>query len=137
FLRKYIAIIMLTTVIGGALTIFLLMQSGFAVIINNETDVEISNIEITYENIKTNIEVPPIAAGDDAILEIDPETQATEEFDETNIELSYIDKQGETHTEIIFGYYEKGYTGDAKVTITDIDEDGILSLEVEEYVGYN
>ena len=131
-LRKYLIALMVTTFIGGFGFLFLLTGSSLAVIINNQTDQEISGLTLTYENIKTDIEVDPIAPGDDVVLKIDPETQATEDFNEAGLELQYEDDNGKVHSESVIGYFEKGYSGDSEVTIKSIDENGMLEVIVEE-----
>lgn len=134
-MRKYILLLMFMTVIGGGLTVFMLLQSSMAVLINNNTDEDITNLTLTYEGIKSDIEVPTIKSGEFTVIEIDPEEQADDSFDEASLELQYIDDTGKNNSETVFGYFEMGYSGDAEVTITNKDNNGVYTIEVDEDIG--
>lgn len=134
-LRKYIALLLLMSILGGIATVYLMAQSSLAVIVNNDTDEEISGLVLTYEHIEEDIQIDPIAPGEDAVLKIDPESQASDSFQETSLELQYTDNKNEEHTETVFNRFNDEVSGDAEVTIQEVDEGGILSLNVEENLG--
>jgi hypothetical protein len=56
----------------------------------------------------------------------------TEDFGENTMKLLYKDHKGQLHTESVFGYFEKGYSGDAVVTLKSINENGKIRFEVVE-----
>lgn len=133
-MRKYLIILMVTTFIGGFAYLFLLSNSSLAVVINNHTDEEISGLSLTYEGIKTDIVVDPIAAEEDAVLKVDPETQASDSFEEGSLTLQYKDQNGKVHSETVFDNFDKESSGDAEVTIKSVDENGELAIDIGEYL---
>lgn len=46
--------------------------------------------------------------------------------------LHYNDNEGILHTEYVFSYFEKGYYGNAKITLKSIDENGEIQIKVVE-----
>lgn len=46
--------------------------------------------------------------------------------------LYYKDKRGTIHKETVFGYFEQGYYGEAHITLGEINEEGIISVDIEE-----
>lgn len=131
-MRKYIAFLMIFTVIAGGITVYLMAQSKLEVVLNNDTDQEITGLTITYEGIKEDVTVPPIAAEDTEVVSINPKKQSEEDFSEGTLLLTYTDEAGTIHTETVIGYFEKGYRADAEVTIQSIEEEGKLNMEIED-----
>lgn len=133
-LRKYITLLMIMTVVGAGLTIFLLFRSNLVVFINNDTDEEITDLTLTYEGIKEEITVPPIKPNEYESIKINPKKQAEESFNGASLELHYKDDSGKAHSEIVFDHFETGQSGDAEVTITDKDEKGVFTIEIDDEI---
>lgn len=133
-LRKYITLLMIMTVVGAGLTIFLLFRSNLVVFINNDTDEEITDLTLTYEGIKEEITVAPIKPNDYESIKINPKKQAEKSFKGASLELHYKDGSGKTHSKTIFDHFETGHSGDAEVTITDKDEKGVFTIDIDEEI---
>ena len=133
-MRKYILVLMIMTVVGGGLTVYLLFQPNLVVFINNETDEEITGLTLTYDEVKSDITVPSVQPGEDESIEISPSEQAKDSFTEGSLVLQYEDNSGETHSETVFEHFELGSMGDAEVTITDKNEQGVFTINIDEEV---
>ncbi|QQT02505.1 hypothetical protein I6J18_02625 [Peribacillus psychrosaccharolyticus] len=57
---------------------------------------------------------------------------STENFDGAALLLKYKDHNGKTHTEYIIGYFEKGYSGEASITIKSVRPNGKLEMDIHE-----
>ena len=124
--KKIIIIILLVGFIGG-IFLFFSDHEGFNITVDNQTNTEISGLYLTYDNIKSNIEIPSILSGKEYEFNVNP----TEEFGEGSMKLHYKDKKGKLHTEYVFGYIEKGYSGKAIITLKTIDKNGNIQIEIE------
>ena len=125
--KKIIIIILLVGFIGG-IFLFFSDREGFDITVDNQTNVEISGLYLTYDNINSDIEIPSISSGKEYEFNVNP----TEELGESSIKLHYKDKKGKLHTEYVFGYIEKGYSGDAIITLKTIDKNGKVQIEIDE-----
>ncbi|WP_423410336.1 hypothetical protein AABM38_10570 [Heyndrickxia sp. MSNUG] len=124
-------IIFLVIVIGVVCAVIALQftdNAGFDVIIQNETEVDVEGLYLTYNNIHSDIQIPTVRQGDKITINVNP----TEEFGENSMSLYYKDHNGKIHQETVFGYFEKGYFGHAVVTFEDIDEDGLIKMKMVE-----
>ena len=133
-MRKYIIILMLTTFIGGFAFLFLSTYSSFAVVINNNTSEEITDLSIDYDHTKEEITVESIDSEDDDVVQIKPKDQATDEFTNSSLLLKYKDDHGEEHEETVLDDFDKETSGDIEVTIEGIADNGELEFEVEEHL---
>lgn len=133
-MRKYILVLMIMTVVGGGLTLYLLFQPNLVVFINNETDEEITDLTLTHEGIKSDITVPAIEPGEFESIDIIPKEQTEDSFLGASLELQYEDDSGNIHEETVFEHFEIGSIGDAEVTITDKNEQGVFTIDVDEEV---
>lgn len=124
--KKIIIIILLVGFIGG-IFLFFSDHEGFNITVDNQTNTEISGLYLTYDNIKSNIEIPSILSGKEYEFNVNP----TEEFGEGSMKLHYKDKKGKLHTEYVFEYIEKGYSGKAIITLKTIDKNGNIQIEIE------
>ena len=88
-------------------------QSTYKVIINNKTNKEISGLQISYSNNSKNISVPSIKAGGNGSLV-----------------MYYTDILGDSHKEILAGYFQKGSEGKVVVNITAVNDLGIYGMEI-------
>ena len=86
-------------------------QSTYKVIINNKTNKEISGLQISYSNNSKNISVPSIKAGGSLVM-------------------YYTDILGDSHKEILAGYFQKGSEGKVVVNITAVNDLGIYGMEI-------
>ena len=125
-MKKIIIIILLVGFIGG-IFLFFSDHEGFNITVDNQTNTEISGLYLTYDNIKSNIEIPSILSGKEYEFNVNP----TEEFGEGSMKLHYKDKKGKLHTEYVFEYIEKGYSGKAIITLKTIDKNGNIQIEIE------
>ena len=122
-------------ILGAALLIFLLFTSikfiafttGFDITINNNTNITVSGLKITYEKITKDIDIPALSAGKKLEINVSP----TEDFSENSMKIYYSDKQGNRQEECIVGYFEKGYRGKVIVDINSVDENGKLLFKVK------
>ena len=106
-------------------------QDGFDIRVENKTDEKVSDLYITYDNIKSDIKIPSIEPGEEYKLHINPKENSNDAFDEAALLLEYEDNTGILHTEYIIGYFEIGYSGKAVVNITSVDENGKLGMEID------
>ena len=122
-------------ILGAALLIFLLFTSikfiaftkGFDITINNNTNITVSGLKITYEKITKDIDIPSLGAEKKLKINVSP----TEDFSENSMKIYYSDKQGNRQEECIVGYFEKGYRGKVIVDINSVDENGKLLFKVK------
>ena len=133
-MRKYIIILMLTTFIGGFAFLFLSTYSSFAVVINNNTSEEITDLTIDYDHAKEEIAVGSIDSEDDDVVQIKPKDQATDDFTNSSLLLKYTDDHGEEHEETVLDDFDKETSGDIEITIEGIADNGELEFEVEEHL---
>jgi hypothetical protein len=103
-------------------------QEGFDITVKNQTNKEISGLYLTYDNITSDIKIPPIPPSKEYRFNVTP----TEDFGENSMKLHYKDHKGQLQTEYVFGYFEKGYFGDAIITLKSIDENGKIEIQVNE-----
>jgi hypothetical protein len=111
---------------------FILLNKGFDIIINNNTDTTLSGLKITYEKITKDIDINSISAHEHLKINIVP----SENFSENAMRIYYIDNQGNREEEYIIGYFEKGYKGRVIVDINSVDKDGKLLIKVKDSTGF-
>lgn len=124
-------IIFLFVVIGTVCAVIALQfrgHAGFDVMIHNKTEVAIEGLFLTYNNIQSDIQIPPVGTGEKITINVNP----TEKFGENSMRLYYRDHNGKIHKETVFGYFEQGYFGQAFVTLKEIDEKGLITMEIVE-----
>lgn len=131
---KKIIVSIIVLIIGalGFVTIRL-AQEGFDIRVENETNKEVSGLYLTYDNIKSDINIPSIASGEKYTLNVNQNEDSNNDFSEAALKLEYKDNKGNLHTEYLIGYFEKGYTGKAVVNIKSIDENGKLEVEIKNH----
>ncbi|MFB5284478.1 hypothetical protein [Peribacillus sp. Hz7] len=125
-------ILVVTTVMIIGVVSYILAQDGFDIKVKNQTNKEISGLYLTYDNIKSGIKIPLIASGKDYKFNVNPIEDSAKDFDEGAMKLQYKDNEGNLHTEYVIGYFEKGYSGDAVITIKSIDVNGKLDIEIKD-----
>ncbi|RKL69259.1 hypothetical protein CR203_04315 [Salipaludibacillus neizhouensis] len=125
-MKKFLVIITILLLGFIGLSKYIFAQDGFDIKVINETNKEISGIYLTYDHIKSDIIVPSIEQGEVYKLNVNP----TETFVENAMKLQYKDKEEKLHTEYVIGYFEKGYSGKAEITIKSVDENGKLDIEI-------
>lgn len=111
---------------------FILAPDGFDIKLTNQTKHKISGLYVTYEHIRSDIQIPSIAPGEKYSLNVDPAQLSKEDFDEAALLLKYKDHQGKIHTEYIIGYFEKGYSGEASITINSVSKTGKIEVDIQE-----
>ncbi|MHC1682211.1 MAG: hypothetical protein AB6733_04595 [Clostridiaceae bacterium] len=102
-------------------------NDGFDIEIKNTLNEDVSGLTITYKNITEDIALPTIKSGETYKLNITPK----EEFNENQMTIYYKDKRGVTQKNTLIGYFEKGYSGEVKVTINSIDNNGLIYMRIE------
>ncbi|MET3195653.1 hypothetical protein [Bacillus sp. OAE603] len=105
-----------------------LINGGFDIKIKNQSNIDITGLYLTYDNIKSDIKIPSIASHKDYNLDVNP----TKDVGESSMVLQYKDNKGELHTKTVIGYFEGGYSGKILITIKSVDEDGKLNLKIKE-----
>ena len=125
----FVTIVVVILVLGGVgqFTYSIFSSSEFDINFENKTDSQIQNLKITYTNITKDIDVPMIQPNSSIKISVNP----TEEFGENRMILYYFDNQKRRNEEILVGYFERGYSGSAKVKILNIDSEGKLNIKVE------
>ncbi|MDV5111656.1 hypothetical protein [Clostridium perfringens] len=98
-------------------------QSTYKVIINNKTNKEISGLQISYSNNSKNISVPSIKAGGSEEVKVKAEGNGS-------LVMYYTDILGDSHKEILAGYFQKGSEGKVVVNITAVNDLGIYGMEI-------
>ncbi len=123
-------IILVIGVIFCAMAILMLSKgpAGFAITIENNTQFDVTGLQISYEHITKDIEIPEIKAGTTYGLVVNP----TENFGENHMLLNYSDETGAKQSKILVGYFEKGYSGKVNVKIKSVNDKGVFELEVDE-----
>ncbi|MGM0789784.1 MAG: hypothetical protein ACQEUD_06795 [Bacillota bacterium] len=127
-------IVSIIVVIIGALgfATFKVAQEGFNIRVENETNKEVSGLYLTYDNIESDIKIPSIASGEKYTLNVNPNENSNHDFSEAALKLEYKDNKGNSHTEYIIGYFEKGYSGQAVIYIESMDESGKLEVGIKD-----
>lgn len=104
------------------------INPGLNITITNNTDVPVSNLALSYKVGGTIQMISTINPKESFKCKVD-----TNSFKgENSITLRYKDKSNKQCEETIIGYLESGYTGNANVIINNVDESGVLLLEVKE-----
>lgn len=120
-----IAAILFFIICIGAYSI-LADHEGFDITIKNQTGQKISGLYITYEHITSDLKIPAIPSGKKYQVKVTP----TEEFSENTMSIYYEDHSGNKHTKTVIGYFEKGYSGEAVITLKSIDDNGLIKMKV-------
>ena len=100
-------------------------NQGYEITIENQSNQLIQGLRIKYANNNIGVDVPSIATKSIIKVKVPPK----EEFGETSIILEYTDKSEFKRKETIIGYVDKGFGGNVKVIILDLDNNGILKLK--------
>ena len=126
-MKKTLSIILLP-VLGVVIYFMFIRQDELIIRINNGSDRDISGLQLVTNDDLLLVDVNTIKAGEeeDFVIEL-PENIA-----EASVNVSYVDKQGNEHNEVILGYVEKGYVGNGEVSIHSIDENGIIKMDIED-----
>lgn len=114
--------IILVVLIGAGLYFFN-NKSTYKVVINNKTDKEISGLQISCGSNSKNIEVPDIGPSSSKEVRVKSEENGS-------LVMYYTDYLGDSHKELLAGYYQKGASGKIVVNITSINDLGIYSMEI-------
>ncbi|ENQ3077966.1 hypothetical protein [Bacillus multifaciens] len=131
-MKKFLVAITVMVIGIVGLVGYVLVQDGFDIKVKNQTNKEVSGLYLTYDNIKSDIKIPLIASGEIYKLNVNPTENSNKDFDEGAMKLQYKDNEGILHTEYVIGYFEKGYSGNAVITIKSIDDNGKLDIEIKE-----
>jgi len=126
--KKIIFLVVVIGVVCAVIAFQFTGHAGFDVIIHNETEVDVEGLYLTYNNIQSDIRIPPVGPGENITINVNP----TEEFGENSMRLYYRDHNGKVHQETVFGYFEQGYFGQAFITFEGIDEQGLINMEIVE-----
>ncbi|MFF2449557.1 hypothetical protein ACFVSW_21170 [Neobacillus sp. NPDC058068] len=131
-MKKILIVITIMIIAIVGLAVFLLGRVGIDIKVINQTNEEIPEMYLTYENINSDIKIPPLAPGETYKLNLNTIKNSTEDFVEGALLLKYIDNFGSLNTEYVIGYFEKGYSGNAVIKIKSIDANGKLEIEIED-----
>jgi hypothetical protein len=100
--------------------------------IYNKTSEAIGDLKITYQKTEKDIVISGIPAKSYLKLIFKPQDEFPPAGSRENaMWLSYQDKNGEMHKEVILGYFEKGYYGKALIKITKVEPDGVIKFEIK------
>lgn len=101
--------------------------SVYKIDISNKADSTVRNLELRYKvngTIKNISQLEPRRFWEYKI-------DTSELNGEDQILLTYKDKTGRYYEKYLVGYLEKGYRGNIRITINDIDDNGKLELNIE------
>lgn len=98
-------------------------SSTFKITINNKTNKEISGLQISYSNNSKSIKVPSIKAGESTEVKVKADESGS-------LVMYYTDILGDSHKEILAGYFQQGDSGKVVVNITSVNELGIYGMEI-------
>lgn len=130
-MKKIILVSVIAVIIGAlGFATLRMAQDGFDISVENETNKKVSGLYLTYDNIKSDIKIPSIAPSEKYTLNVNPNENSNEVFDEASLKLEYKDTKGNLQTEYVIGYFEKGYSGKAVINIKSVDEMGKLKVEI-------
>ncbi|EGT3617399.1 hypothetical protein FHH43_14415 [Clostridium perfringens] len=122
--KKTLLILGIILVILLSIGFYLLKDSStFKVTINNKTNKEVSGLQIGYDNNKANINVPSIKAGESTEVKVKSDENGS-------LVMYYTDILGDSHKEILAGYFQKGVSGKVVVNITAVNDLGIYGMEI-------
>ena len=122
---KLVALVAVVTIciVAG---IFLSIGDGILSIQNN-TDVTISGLKIKYSNSIKDTKVPEILPNQIYKAKL----VLPENFTEGSIKIFYTDRLGQKHEEFLSGYIEKGYKEKISVTISSVEDNGVLAINIK------
>lgn len=69
-----------------------------------------------------------VGAGEKITINVNPK----EKFSENSMILYYKDNRGKIHKETVFRYFEQGYFGQVIIMCEEIDEEGLITMEIVE-----
>ncbi|WNB92444.1 hypothetical protein [Bacillus sp. NEB1478] len=127
-MKRVIAVVLFISILTVGAYIISRDQPGFNITIKNQTNKNISDLKITYQNITSDIEIPSIQPKEEYKLKVTP----TEEFGENTMKLLYTDDKGTLHTKTVIGYFEQGYSGESMITLQAIDTKGVIQMDIKE-----
>jgi hypothetical protein len=127
-MKKGFALVVVFILILIAVVYIDIEPAGFDITIKNETAEEITDLNITYNEIIEEIKIPPIAPGGEYKLTVRPK----EEFGENSMTMYYLDTAGLKREETIFGYFEEGYYGEATIVLNSVDQQGEIQMTISE-----
>ena len=119
----------LVTVIIICIVAGIFLSTGDSILsIQNNTDVTISGLKIKYSNSINDTKVPEILPKQIYKAKL----ILPEDFTAGSIKVLYTDKLGQNHEEFLSGYIEKGYKEKISVTISSVENNGVLSIKLNE-----
>lgn len=121
--KNLIILGVILVILVGAGLYFLSNKSSYKVVINNKTNKEISGLQISSGNSNKNIDVPNIEAFSSKEVKIKSKENGS-------LVMYYTDYLGDSHKEILAGYFQKGAKGKVVVNITSVNDLGIYSMEI-------
>lgn len=125
---KVLLITVLALMLLGIISFkFVSLNGTFNIEIKNNTSKSIRDLKITYNKIQKDILIPALPPKGTHEIQITPH----ENFGENAMWITYKDKKGENHKEVIFGYFEKGYGGNAVIDIVSVQQNGILKFKIK------
>ena len=92
----------------------------------NSTSSVISNLHISYDSAKTNIEIAKLQPNKSTNILITPSKISGE----NTLRMYFVDKNNITHTNVLIGYFEKNYKISISVNIQKITENNILIMKI-------
>ena len=117
----------LVTVIIICIVAGIFLSTGDSILsIQNNTDVTISGLKIKYSNSINDTKVPEILPKQIYKAKL----VLPENFKEGSIKIFYTDKLGQNHEEFLSGYIEKGYKEKISVTISSVENNGVLAIKL-------
>jgi len=109
------------------LTRVISFEQELSIVIHNNTEMEITEFYLTYDDLSQDILLDNISAGNTLRLNVNPD----ENISESSLILYYYDNDNVTQEVTVIGYFEHHGGGQKSVvTIKSMDENGICEIEV-------
>lgn len=125
-------IIIITILLVLGITSYLYMRENifghYRVSISNKTNIPLENLDLILNEGTRLSSIQSLKPNEKWKFSLD--TRDTEE--ENSMVLKYKDFEGLIRQDFVIGYFEDGYGGSVQVIISDINDQGVLTLEVEE-----
>lgn len=122
--------IIIIFIAASFLFVFKNFKTGVNLSISNETESQIENLKISFKYANKKTETV-ILSKLDAKNRTKLNLSYPKDFTEGTIILQYVDKNNKEHTENIVGYVEKGSRAESDIIIKNMDENGIIKIEIK------
>lgn len=123
-LYVFIIIVFIIIILAIIYNIYFKNKLTLKVNIINKTSSKISGLKLTSTALTKSVEIPAIPEKGKYKVTI----LSSKNYDESNLDLYYLDKQGNTKKIGLIEYFKKGYNESINISINSVNSNGILSV---------